>query len=62
MIYFVCNSDKRREEKHESDCLCVGHTKLKLWTMLLANLWPEIDRVKGKIWDVAFHKNCRIGL
>jgi hypothetical protein len=27
MIYFVCNSDKRREEMNENDYLCVGHSK-----------------------------------
>jgi len=29
MIYSVCDTDKRREEMHENDCLCVRH-KIKI--------------------------------
>jgi hypothetical protein len=45
---------------HESNGLCAGHSKLEIWTVLLANLWLEIDLVKGIVESVALHKSCKI--
>jgi hypothetical protein len=41
---------------YENDCLCVRHTKSKIRTMLLANLWQKIDLVKGRFKILPFLK------
>jgi hypothetical protein len=55
-MIFYRNSDKRREWMIESDCLYVGHSKPKIWIVLLANLWLDINLNKDRIWDVSLMK------
>ena len=59
-VFFMKLWLKKRSERNAWKYLVVYKTyKLKICTVLQANLWPDIKLVKDNIWDVILYESCR---